>query len=151
MSAIIATLGDLSFVVQENDFNYFDSRSTFNYAQHPKISEKPSLQQVGNKLTRLRFNFHFHRNLSDPEEQISRIRAIAATKEALPLVFGDLYQGNYVITEIAEIPEKVSVTDGNSRTDIVRFQMSLIESATVDLRRTTIQDFASVNPFEFFG
>ena len=102
--SVLASYGDLLFNVQENGFRRFRRRSTLGFGEHPKLLGKPSLQNVGDELDELSFDFTFHDALVDTQDAIGQLRQIAKDKRPLPFVFGGHYEGNFVLIDFSEVP-----------------------------------------------
>jgi phage protein U len=153
--AILATLGDIPFQVLKNGFRSFKLNSRLGWAIHPRLLDKPTIQNVGDDLDFIYLDFVFHRKLIDPEEAVKTLKKSAQAKKPLPLVFGEIYKGQWVIEDLEENPVNVTVRDsgdsgsGESATviDVMNFSMSLLEFSGGKLRGRATQ--ASINPFRF--
>ena len=146
--AVLASYGDLLFNVQENGFRRFRRRSTLGFGEHPKLLGKPSLQNVGDKLDELSFDFTFHDALVDTQDAIGQLRQIAKDKRPLPFVFGGHYEGNFVLIDFSEVPRNIALQGDESRFIVVDFRMTLLESVDVNLRFEQ-PNIATINPFQF--
>lgn len=146
-----ATLGDITFISYENDFTALSSTSGYNYAVQSKLSAKPTLQSVGDELDQLDFDLYLHIDQVNVEESIQELRRVAEAKRPLPLVFGNLYRGNWVITDIAINIISSSIIDSQSRIDIAEVRVRLLENTDVDRRTNNRQNVININPFEFIA
>ena len=149
--AVVATLGDIPFITYQNDFTALSSSSSYNYALQSKLEAKPNLQSVGNELDQLDFELFLHIDQVDVEQSILKLRQAAENKRPLPLVFGNLYQGNWVITDIRISVISTSIINSQSRINIARVRISLLESIDVDRRTNNRQNVININPFEFIA
>lgn len=140
--AILATLGDIAFEVLSNDFRKFDQSSGWNFPEHQRLEGKPTLQQVGGELQKISFDFIFHRQLVDPELALNEIREAAEKQQPLSLVFGETYQGQWVIVSLKESPQRVGVQDGSAKIDIIEFSINLkqFKGLVVEPAKTQEQD-----------
>mgnify|MGYP002856404620 FL=1 len=83
--------------------------TSYTYAQHDRIGNKPILQYLGQNLKQENIKLNFHRSFCVPEEEIKKLTD--AADKALPLKFikgnGD-YIGIFVIEEIGQTVEQTT-------------------------------------------
>lgn len=105
-------LGEIEFDL----ITYFDSLSesnSYNYAEHPRINNKPMLQYLGENLQEQSIKFNLHSSFCTPEDEIKKLKDCA--QKALPLKFikgNGEYIGVYVITDISNSTEMADA-EGN--------------------------------------
>lgn len=115
-----AQLGDIKFELITY-FNGLTETSSYNYAEHERIENKPILQYIGENLTEQTLKLNFHRNFCVPEDEIQTLKE--AAQNAIPLKYikgnGD-YVGVFVIEEISDTVEQTT-----SEGDILSIQLEL--------------------------
>lgn len=105
---MFAQLGNIKFEL----ITYFSGLTetiSYNYAQHDRIENKPTLQYIGQNLQEQNLKLNFHRTFCIPEEEILNLTEVA--DKATPLKFikgnGD-YVGVFVIEEIGKTVEQAT-------------------------------------------
>jgi phage protein U len=132
----------------DNDFQSFNFSQEYGYGVHSKLVRKPTLQSVGDELGKIQFDLFFHRQLIDPELGILQLRTLAQTKRPQGLVFGEIYKGQWVITNLQENILKVEFQEDEVVLNAVAHRVELIEFSGVELRSN---NQASINPFGFLA
>ena len=105
---MFAQLGEIKFDLITY-FNGIEETNSYNYAEHPRINQKPMLQFLGENLQEQSIKLNFHTNFCTPELEIKKLKE--AAKKATPLKFikgNGEYIGVFVITEIASVTEQAS-------------------------------------------
>ncbi len=105
---MFAQLGEIKFDLITY-FNGIEETNSYNYAEHPRINQKPMLQFLGENLQEQSIKLNFHTNFCTPELEIKKLKE--AAKKATPLKFikgNGEYIGVFVITEISAITEQAS-------------------------------------------
>jgi len=105
---MFAQLGEIKFDLITY-FNGIEETNSYNYAEHPRINQKPMLQFLGENLQEQSIKLNFHTNFCTPELEIKKLKE--AAKKATPLEFikgNGEYIGVFVITEISAITEQAS-------------------------------------------
>ena len=123
---MFAQLGNIKFDL----ITYFDglsSTSTYNFAQHERINNKPLFQFLGENLEEINIKLNFHSNFCKPETEIKKLKE--ATKERKPLRFikgNGEYIGAFVI---AEISKEIVQTSNEGSLISVQLELKLQEYA----------------------
>ena len=105
---MFAQLGEIKFDLITY-FNGIEETNSYNYAEHPRINQKPMLQFLGENLQEQSIKLNFHTNFCTPELEIKKLKEVA--KKATPLKFikgNGEYIGVFVITEISSVTEQAS-------------------------------------------
>ena len=105
---MFAQLGEIKFDLITY-FNGIEETNSYNYAEHPRINQKPMLQFLGENLQEQSIKLNFHTNFCTPELEIKKLKE--AAKKATPLKFikgNGEYIGVFVITEISSVTEQAS-------------------------------------------
>jgi len=105
---MFAQLGEIKFDLITY-FNGIEETNSYNYAEHPRINQKPMLQFLGENLQEQSIKLNFHTNFCTPELEIKKLKETA--KKATPLKFikgNGEYIGVFVITEISSVTEQAS-------------------------------------------
>ena len=138
------TLGTLQFQVDEapRSLRY---REGTEYAEHPRIEGKPTIQKTAESLQTIDLSFRFGIGWCDPDEQLQRLQQARTDARPMPLVLGQgAFAGNYVIETI---DVNVRQTDAEGRLEYIDVTVSLLE--TVDLPEPTEGTlFSRVRPFQ---
>ena len=117
---MFAQLGDIVFEVIPS-FNGHKETTSYNYAQHDRIENKPLLQFLGKNLLEDELMLNFHQSFCTPEDEIKKLKA--AADKASPLKFikgnGD-YVGVFVIEQIKESTEQT-----NAKGDLISIQLEV--------------------------
>lgn len=92
-------LGNIAFEpVNLTDFNETHSAD---FAEHAVLKGKPKLQAMGEKLTDLSFVIRLHHKIGGVESRYQSLLSAKAKQDALALIWGSKYKGNFVITDIS--------------------------------------------------
>ncbi len=105
---MFAQLGEIKFDLITY-FNGIEETNSYNYAEHPRINQKPMLQFLGENLQEQSIKLNFHTNFCTPELEIKKLKE--AAKKATPLKFikgNGEYVGVFVISEISSVTEQAS-------------------------------------------
>ena len=117
---MFAQLGDIKFELITY-FNGLQERSSYNYAQHDRINNKPVLQFLGKNLQEQDLKLNFHRTFCTPEDEIKKIRTVADKATPLKFIKGNgEYIGVFVIVEIQSSTEQAS-----SEGDLISIQVDI--------------------------
>ena len=118
---MFAQLGDIKFELITY-FNGLQERSSYNYAQHDRINNKPVLQFLGKNLQEQDLKLNFHRTFCTPEDEIKKIKEVADKATPLKFIKGNgEYIGVFVIEEIQSSTEQAS-----SEGDLISIQVDII-------------------------
>lgn len=103
MANLWATLGPLTFGLLEAP-EELAMVAAEDYAESPRIQDKPRLQWIGTKLRELRFKLLLHPLFGDPEARLEALLKASHDHVPLDLVLGNgqngkPFAGKYVITE----------------------------------------------------
>ena len=79
---MFAQLGEIKFDLITY-FNGIEETNSYNYAEHPRINQKPMLQFLGENLQEQSIKLNFHTNFCTPELEIKKLKEVA--KKATPL------------------------------------------------------------------
>lgn len=105
---MFAQLGEIKFDLITY-FNGISETNSYNFAEHPRISQKPLLQYLGENLQEQDIKLNFHTSFCTPEVEIKKLKEVA--KKGLPLKFikgNGEYVGVFVISEISSVTEQAS-------------------------------------------
>lgn len=117
---MFAQLGDIKFELITY-FNGLQERSSYNYAQHDRINNKPVLQFLGKNLQEQDLKLNFHRTFCIPEDEIKKIKEVADKATPLKFIKGNgEYIGVFVIEEIQSSTEQAS-----SEGDLISIQVDI--------------------------
>lgn len=115
-------LGNIAFEpVNLTDFN--ESYSA-DFAEHAVLKGKPKLQAMGEKLTDLSFAIRLHHKIGGVESRYQSLLSAKAKQDALALMWGSKYKGNFVITDISST---TLFTDGKGNALAREMNISLKE------------------------
>lgn len=115
-------LGNIAFEpVNLTDFNETHSAG---FAEHAVLKGKPKLQAMGEKLTDLSFAIRLHHKIGGVESRYQSLLSAKAKQEALALMWGSKYKGNFVITDISST---TLFTDGKGNALAREMNISLKE------------------------
>lgn len=79
----------------------FDADLAADFAEHPKIGQKPRLQWVGDGLDLVDIDVSLHAQFCTPEVELAKLRNAIRAHEAMPLVFANGHiVGNFVLTRM---------------------------------------------------
>lgn len=105
---MFAQLGDIKFDLITY-FNGIEETNSYNYAEHPRISQKPMLQFLGENLQEQSIKLNFHTNFCTPEDEIKKLKTVAKKGTPLRFIKGNgEYVGVFVISEISSVTEQAS-------------------------------------------
>lgn len=99
-------IGTVDFSVSAYDvftWRSMERKSETRFGEHSVLEGTPRLQHVGRALDSMTLSVVMDANLPGAlpcEERIKALRALAVIGEELPLVFGAVYQGLWVITAV---------------------------------------------------
>ena len=117
---MFAQLGDIKFELITY-FNGLQERSSYNYAQHDRINNKPVLQFLGKNLQEQDLKLNFHRTFCTPEDEIKKLKTVADKATPLKFIKGNgKYIGVFVIEEIQSSTEQAS-----SEGDLISIQVDI--------------------------
>lgn len=117
---MFAQLGDIKFELITY-FNGLQERSSYNYAQHDRINNKPVLQFLGKNLQEQDLKLNFHRTFCTPEDEIKKLKTVADKATPLKFIKGNgEYIGVFVIDEIQSSTEQAS-----SEGDLISIQVDI--------------------------
>ena len=115
-------LGNIAFEpVNLTDFNETHSAD---FAEHAVLKGKPKLQAMGEKLTDLSFAIRLHHKIGGVESRYQSLLSAKAKQDALALMWGSKYKGNFVITDISST---TLFTDGKGNALAREMNISLKE------------------------
>lgn len=115
-------LGNIAFeLVNLTDFNETHSAD---FAEHAVLKGKPKLQAMGEKLTDLSFAIRLHHKIGGVESRYQSLLSAKAKQDALALMWGSKYKGNFVITDISST---TLFTDGKGNALAREMNISLKE------------------------
>lgn len=115
-------LGNIAF--EPVDLTEFSEKHTADFAEHVVLKGKPRLQAMGEKLNELNFAIRLHHKIGGVESRYQALLSAKAKQEALALIWGSKYKGNYVILEISST---TLFTDGKGNALAREMQISLKE------------------------
>jgi phage protein U len=96
-------------------------------AQHALIDGKPKLQKLGDNLEEIQLDIQLHSRFCNPETEISKLHAMCADGQILPLITGTgELVGNFTI---AEVGRSYNHLDPRGRIIWARVGINLIEVA----------------------
>lgn len=105
---MFAQLGEIKFDLITY-FNGIEETNSYNYAEHPRISQKPILQFLGENLQEQSIKLNFHTNFCTPEDEIKKLKTVAKKGTPLKFIKGNgEYVGVFVISEIHSVTEQAS-------------------------------------------
>ena len=123
---MFAQLGNIQFDL----ITYFDglsSTSTYNFAQHERINNKPILQYLGENLEEMNIKLNFHSNFCTPKTEIKKLKEAAKQGKPLRFIKGNgEYIGAFVI---AEISKEIVQTSNEGDLTAVQLEVKLQEYA----------------------
>ena len=92
-------LGNIAF--EPVNLTDFSETHSADFAEHAVLKGKPKLQALGEKLTDLSFAIRLHHKIGGVESRYQSLLSAKAKQEALALMWGSKYKGNFVITDIS--------------------------------------------------
>lgn len=96
--------------------------------EFPRLEGKPTLQAVGGSLDRIQLRLRLHNLNTNPSLALQALIDAAEEKQPLEFIFGDIYEGNYVIDSIDEEILKSSTVEGeNTIFEWIDVRLSLLE------------------------
>ncbi len=122
-------LGDIRFEGQISPSALQEKRAA-NYAQHPRIASKATLQRLGDPLDEIDLSILFHSRFCSPEQERDRLLAAMASTDGLPLITGaGRSLGTFVITEIVGTTERA---DKDGDIIAIRLDVKLLEKVNTN-------------------
>ena len=115
-------LGKVAF--EPVDLTDFNESHSADFAEHAVLKGKPRLQAMGEKLSELSFAIRLHHKIGGVESRYQALLAAKAKQEALALMWGSKYKGNFVITDISST---TLFTDGKGNALAREMNISLRE------------------------
>nr|DAX18331.1 MAG TPA: hypothetical protein [Caudoviricetes sp.] len=115
-------LGDIAF--EPVNLTDFSETHSADFAEHAVLKGKPKLQAMGEKLTDLSFAIRLHHKIGGVESRYQTLLAAKAKQDALALMWGSKYKGNFVITDISST---TLFTDGKGNALAREMNISLRE------------------------
>lgn len=123
---MFAQLGEIKFDLITY-FNGIEETNSYNYAEHPRISQKPMLQFLGENLQEQAIKLNFHSNFFTPEVEIKKLKVVAQKGTPLRFIKGNgEYVGVFVITDIGSSMEQ---TSKNGTITSIQLELKLREYA----------------------
>ena len=105
---MFAQLGNIQFELITY-FNGIKENSSYNYAQHERINQKPLLQYLGENLNAIDIKLNFHSSFCNPKEEMDKLKAVATLGTPLQFIKGNgEYVGAFVISQIQKTTEQTS-------------------------------------------
>ena len=115
-------LGNIAF--EPVNLTDFSETHSADFAEHAVLKGKPKLQAMGEKLTDLSFAIRLHHKIGGVESRYQTLLAAKAKQDALALMWGSKYKGNFVITDISST---TLFTDGKGNALAREMNISLRE------------------------
>ena len=115
-------LGNIAF--EPVNLTDFSETHSADFAEHAVLKGKPKLQALGEKLTDLSFAIRLHHKIGGVESRYQSLLSAKAKQEALALMWGSKYKGNFVITDISST---TLFTDGKGNALAREMNISLKE------------------------
>ena len=115
-------LGNIAF--EPVNLTDFSETHSADFAEHTVLKGKPKLQALGEKLTDLSFAIRLHHKIGGVESRYQSLLSAKAKQEALALMWGSKYKGNFVITDISST---TLFTDGKGNALAREMNISLKE------------------------
>ena len=115
-------LGNIAF--EPVNLTDFSETHSADFAEHAVLKGKPRLQAMGEKLSELSFAIRLHHKIGGVESRYQALLAAKAKQEALALMWGSKYKGNFVITDISST---TLFTDGKGNALAREMNISLRE------------------------
>ena len=115
-------LGNIAF--EPVNLTDFSETHSADFAEHAVLKGKPKLQAMGEKLTDLSFAIRLHHKIGGVESRYLSLLSAKAKQDALALMWGSKYKGNFVITDISST---TLFTDGKGNALAREMNISLKE------------------------
>lgn len=115
-------LGNIAF--EPVNLTDFSEPHSADFAEHAVLKGKPKLQAMGEKLTDLSFAIRLHHKIGGVESRYQSLLSAKAKQDALALMWGSKYKGNFVITDISST---TLFTDGKGNALAREMNISLKE------------------------
>jgi len=115
-------LGNIAF--EPVNLTDFSETHSADFAEHAVLKGKPKLQAMGEKLTDLSFAIRLHHKIGGVESRYQSLLSAKAKQDALALMWGSKYKGNFVITDISST---TLFTDGKGHALAREMNISLRE------------------------
>lgn len=125
--AILGAWGDIVFEVSEQTIRGLKDlsrTSTWKYAEHEIVKGKNRLQTLGRQLDEVEIKAVLAHPFCKPAQDLKKLKEKADAKKAYPLVIGDEYFGEFVLTELSE---NWLETDSEGHPRVVEISMKLKE------------------------
>lgn len=136
-------LGDIQFQVDEAPRSFRHKEGT-QFAEHARLGQKSTLQNVGEQLQTLDLSFRFAIGWCDPDEQLQRLRDARTAAQPMPLILGrGIFSGNYVVTTVNTTLEQ---TSAEGQTELI--EVSVVLKETTDLPEPSLLLLTQASPFE---
>lgn len=115
-------LGNIAF--EPVNLTDFSENHSADFAEHAVLKGKPKLQAMGEKLTDLSFSIRLHHKIGGVESRYQSLLSAKTKQDALALMWGSKYKGNFVITDISST---TLFTDGKGNALAREMNISLKE------------------------
>ena len=115
-------LGNIAF--EPVNLTDFSETHSADFAEHAVLKGKPKLQAMGEKLTDLSFAIRLHHKIGGVESRYQSLLSAKTKQDALALMWGSKYKGNFVITDISST---TLFTDGKGNALAREMNISLKE------------------------
>ena len=106
-----ATLGEIEFEVLNTPQSLTFSRG-WNFVEHSRIDGKPTIQRVGGVLSTVNLGIRLHRAFTNVQERIDELIDLSDEQKPLSLVLADIHEGEFVITNLEIIYQRLIAGDG---------------------------------------
>lgn len=128
--AIFGSFGERNFTLFQNPASS-DSSVSYGWDEHKRIEGKPVLQDTSDDLEKIRFTFQYAIGMSDidPDTEIQAWKDLAASKTPQDLVIGEVFKGQFVITDLRIT---ISASSDDGRTIAAKIDINLLESVGVE-------------------
>ena len=121
---MFAQLGEIKFELNPSLTSLTETTS-YNYAQHERINNKPLLQFLGQNLQQFNISLKLHSSFCNPEEEIRKLKNSTNQATTLKYIKGNgEYVGVFTINEIQQTTEQTSA-EGDLMS--VQLELSLSE------------------------
>ena len=106
-----ATLGEIEFEVLNTPQSLTFSRG-WNFVEHSRIDGKPTIQRVGGVLSTVNLGIRLHRAFTNVQDRIDELIDLSDEQKPLTLVLADIHEGEFVITNLEIIYQRLIAGDG---------------------------------------
>jgi phage protein U len=125
---MIGTFGKIIFQTSSNKvltFDGFTRKGSAEFAEHPVLGEKPTLQHTGNGLDEITFSVRLDAGLGvNPVEAVEMFRSARAAGDSENLIIGGRVLGRFVIKELEDRWPKIT---GNGVPLVINVDLTLRE------------------------